>query len=187
MNRLVFWKTMENVRKSKCIELVTTKRRKRYLVSEPNYYITKYNWYNLKNLLAMEMNQTKVAIDKPVYSGLSIVDISKIAMHEYWYNYAKPKCRDSVKLSYMDANSLHNIGRSLCRHWKRLDKIRYFKLLSWSWKTTTTLRENQESAWTGLLLYSITLSQRKQFVLFQLGFKKTNLRVNQPLSIGHEI
>ena len=41
MNNVVFGKAMENVRKHKNIELVTTERRRKYLVSEPNYHTTK--------------------------------------------------------------------------------------------------------------------------------------------------
>ena len=55
MNNSVFGKTMENVRKCKGIKLVTTERRRNYLVLEPNYYSTKFF---TKNLLAIEMKKT---------------------------------------------------------------------------------------------------------------------------------
>ena len=42
MNNVVFGKTMENMRKHRDIKLVTTERRKNYLVSEPNYHTTKF-------------------------------------------------------------------------------------------------------------------------------------------------
>ena len=47
MNNAVFGKTIENVRKHKNIKLVTTERRRNYLVSEPNYHITKFFTENL--------------------------------------------------------------------------------------------------------------------------------------------
>ena len=56
MNNVVFEKTMENVRKHRDIKLVTTKRRRNYLVSEPNYHTTKFF---TKNLLAIEMKKQK--------------------------------------------------------------------------------------------------------------------------------
>ena len=46
------------------------------------------------------MRKTKVKINKPVYLGLSILDISKILMYEFWYDYMKSKYGDNVKLCY---------------------------------------------------------------------------------------
>ena len=51
------------------------------------------------------MNKTKVNTNKPIYLGLSILDISKILMYEFWYDYMKPKYNDNVKLCYMDTDS----------------------------------------------------------------------------------
>ena len=50
MNSAVFGKTMENVRKNSNIQLVTTERRRNYLVLEPNYHTTKFS---IENLLAI--------------------------------------------------------------------------------------------------------------------------------------
>ena len=51
------------------------------------------------------MKKTKVKINKPVYLGLSILEISKTLMYEFWYDYMKPKYGDNVKLCYMDTDS----------------------------------------------------------------------------------
>ena len=51
------------------------------------------------------MNKTKVKMNKPIYLGLSILDISKILMYEFWYDYMKPKYVNKVKLCYMDTDS----------------------------------------------------------------------------------
>ena len=51
------------------------------------------------------MNKTKVKVNKPIQLGLSILDISKILMYGFWYDYMKPKCNDNVKLCYMDTDS----------------------------------------------------------------------------------
>ena len=79
MNNSVFRKTMENVRKHGDIKLVTTEEKRIKLVSEPNYHTTKYF---SKNLLAIEMKETKVKMNKPVYLGMSMLDIRKTLMHE---------------------------------------------------------------------------------------------------------
>ena len=59
----------------------------------------------LKNLIAIDMKKTKVKMNKPVYLGLSILEISKTLMYEFWYDYMKPKYNDNVKLCCMDTDS----------------------------------------------------------------------------------
>ena len=102
MNNSVFGKTMENVRKHRDIKLVTADKRRNYLVSEPNYHTTK--WFS-ECLLAIEMKKMKVKMNKPVYIGLSILEISKTLMQEVWYDYVKPKYQNNAKLCFMDTDS----------------------------------------------------------------------------------
>ena len=102
MNNAVFGKAMENVRKHRDIKLVTTEKRRNQLVTEPNYYAIKCF---SENLLAIEMKKTKVKMNKPIYLGLSILEISKILMYKFWYDYMKPKYGDNVKLCCMDTDS----------------------------------------------------------------------------------
>ena len=105
---------MENVRKHRDIKLVTADKRRNQLVSEPYYHSTK--WFS-ENLLATEMKKIKVKMNKPVYLGLSILEISKTLMHEFWYDYMKPKYADNVKLCYMDADSfiIHIKTEDFCK------------------------------------------------------------------------
>ena len=93
---------MENVRKRRDIKLVTTDERRNQLVSEPNYH-TKI-WFS-ENLLATEMEKEKLKMNKSVYLGLSILEISKTLIYEFWYDYMNPKYGDNVKLCYMDTDS----------------------------------------------------------------------------------
>ena len=102
MNSSVFGKTMENVRNHRDIKLVTTEEKRSKLVSEPNYHTTKHF---SENLLAIEMKKTKVKMNKPVYLGMSILDISKTLMYEFWYDYISPKYRNKEKLCYTDTDS----------------------------------------------------------------------------------
>ena len=102
MNNAVFGKTMENVRKHRDIKLVRTDKRRNRLVSEPNYHTTKYF---SENLLEIEMKKTNVKMNKPAYLGISILDIRKPLMYEYWYDFIKPKYRDREKLCYSDTDS----------------------------------------------------------------------------------
>ena len=77
MNNAVFGKTMENIRKHRDTKLVTTNKRRSKLVSEPNYHTMNYI---SEDLSIIEMNKTRVKMNKPIYLGLSILDISKILM-----------------------------------------------------------------------------------------------------------
>ena len=88
-------KTMENVRKHRDIKLATADKKRSKLVSEPNYHMM-----NLisENLSIIEMKKIKVKMNKPIYLGLSILEISKILMYEFWYDYMKLKYSDNVKL-----------------------------------------------------------------------------------------
>ena len=102
MNNSVFRKAMENVRKHRDIKLVTTDKRINQLASEPNYHTTKYF---SENLIATEMQKTRVKMNKNIYLGMSILDISKTLKYEFWYDYIKPKYQDKAKLRYMDSDS----------------------------------------------------------------------------------
>ena len=51
------------------------------------------------------MKKTKVKMNKPIYLGLSILEISQILMYEYWYDYMEPNYDNNVKLCYMDTDS----------------------------------------------------------------------------------
>ena len=93
---------MENVRKHRNIKLVTTDNRKNQLVSEPNYHTAK--WFS-EDLLATEIKKIKVKMNKPVYLSLSILEITKTLMYEFWYDYIKPKYQNNAKLCYVDADS----------------------------------------------------------------------------------
>ena len=81
MNNAVFAKTMKNLRKNRDIKLVTTERWRDYLVSEANYHIT--NFFTL-NLLAIKWKKKpEILMKKPVYLGLSILELSKMLMYEF--------------------------------------------------------------------------------------------------------
>ena len=102
MNNAVFGKTMENVRKHRDINLVKTDCKRNKLVSEPNYHRMKLFEETLSTI---EMKKVKVKMNKPIYLGLSILEISKI-IYEFWYDYMKRKYGDMIKLCYTDTDSL---------------------------------------------------------------------------------
>ena len=102
MNNSVFGKTMENVRNHRDIKLVTSDKRRSILASEPNYHSSKRI---SKDLMIMEMKKVEVKMNKPIYLGQAILDISKTLMYEFWYDYIKPKYKEKARLCYMDTDS----------------------------------------------------------------------------------
>ena len=102
MNNSVFGKTMENVRNHRDIKLVTTDKRRKQLVSEPNYHTHKKF---AEHLMAIEMKKPKIKMTIPIYLSMSMLDMSKILMYETWYDYIKPKYGDRAKLCYTDTDS----------------------------------------------------------------------------------
>ena len=102
MNNAVFGKTMGNVRKHCDIKLVKSNKKRNKLASEPKFHTMKLID---NNLAIIEMKKVKVKMNKPIYLGLSILDISKITMYEFWYDYVKIKYQDKARLCYMDTDS----------------------------------------------------------------------------------
>ena len=87
-NNATFGKTMENIRKHRDNIFVKIEKRRNYLMSEPNYYTTKIF---TQNQLAIELKKTQILMNKPVCSGLSILELRKIVMYQFWYDYVKVK------------------------------------------------------------------------------------------------
>ena len=94
-----YGKTMGNPRNLRDVRVVTTNKRRSMLASEPNYHSAKYI---SKDLLIMEMRKTEVTMNKPIYVGQAILDISKTLMYEFWYDYIKPRYGDKARLCYTD-------------------------------------------------------------------------------------
>ena len=104
MNNSVFGKTMENIRKHRNIKLVTTEENYLHTVMKPNF---KSGVLFGESLMGCEMGKIKVVMNKPVYLGQVILDLSKIVMYEFHYDYMVPKYSlEKLKLCYMDTDSL---------------------------------------------------------------------------------
>ena len=93
MNNAVFGGTMGNVRKHRGIKLSTTERRRNYSVSEPNYHTTKFF---TENVLEIETKKAQILMNKPVNLEFSILELSKMLMYEFWYDYVKPKYSEKI-------------------------------------------------------------------------------------------
>ena len=104
MNNSVFRKTMENIRKHRDIKLVNNKEDYLKQVMKPNF---KGGVLMGADLMSCEMGKVKVKMNKPVYLGQAILDLSKTIMYEFHYDYMKRKYnKNNLKLLYMDTDSL---------------------------------------------------------------------------------
>ena len=104
MNNSVFGKTMENIRRHRNIKLVNNKEDYLRNVMKPNF---KSGTLLGPDLMSCEMGKVKVVMNKPVYLGQAILDLSKTIMYEFHYDYMKRKySEDKLKLYCMDTDSL---------------------------------------------------------------------------------
>ena len=102
MNNSVFGKTMENIRKHRDMKLVTSEQKYLKYTKKPNF--KDHLWFS-DNLIIVEMGKTEIMMNKPVYLGQAILDLSKLVMYEFHYDYMKPKYESKVSLCYMDTDS----------------------------------------------------------------------------------
>eukprot|EP00438_Fugacium_kawagutii_P030269 Skav219081 [mRNA] locus=scaffold1777:108894:110345:+ [translate_table: standard] len=102
MNNAVYGKTMENVRNHIDFELVSTQQRIQKCINNPNY---KGCHIINEELAGVEKTKTVLKLDKPIYLGMSILDLSKVHMYSFYYDVLKDKYKDNVKLIYTDTDS----------------------------------------------------------------------------------
>ena len=96
MNNSVFGKTLENIRNRVDIRLLSMDKVAQKLDAKPTYdRCTIFN----ENLIAVHMKRTKLYFNKPVYLGMSILDLSKSLMYDFHYNYIKTKYGDKAKIT----------------------------------------------------------------------------------------
>ena len=91
------------MRKHRDIELATPERRRNYLVSELRYI--RYSKFFKKCLLAIEMKKKHIILNKPVYLGLSLLELSKMLMYGIWYDIVKEKYSEKAKMCFMNTDS----------------------------------------------------------------------------------
>ena len=102
MNNVVFGKTMENIRKHRNIKLVNNETDYLRCVMKPNFKsVVLYE----SNLMGCKMGKTVLKMNKLVYIGQAILDLSKTIIYEFHYDYMLPKYGNRISLCYMDMDS----------------------------------------------------------------------------------
>ena len=97
MNNAVFQKTMEHVRKHRDAELSTTEKKKEFVSIR-----AKLSYYKVFQRISVINKNEKNRDNKPVYLGLSVLELSKILQYEIWHDYVKPKYGEIEKFCYID-------------------------------------------------------------------------------------
>ena len=104
MNCSIYGKTCENIRNRRDIKLCTTAKKAQRLFNKPKY--KDHTIFKSDELIAVEMAKTKIKYDKPVYLGTCILDLSKLLMYEFHYDFIKPLYGEKVELLFTDTDSL---------------------------------------------------------------------------------
>lgn len=108
LNNAVYGKTMENVAKRKDVKIVCSweSRGKRLgaraLIAKPNFHsLLKIQ----EEMIVIEMSRVRTEYNKPIYIGFSVLELSKLKMYNFHYEYMKPKYQENICLNYMDTDS----------------------------------------------------------------------------------
>ena len=102
MNNSVFGKTLENIRHHVNVELICTQERFRKVLAKPN--MNSFSIFD-ENLATVQLKNTELTLNRPVFVGMSILDISKTVMYDFLYNFIKPKYGDKAQLAFTDTDS----------------------------------------------------------------------------------
>ena len=102
LNNAVFGKTMEDKRKHLDFEIVSDERRFLKCVNNPSF---KHSHIINENLVGVEKRKPKLKLDKPIFIGMSILDLSKQHMYKFYYDVMKPKYGDNIRMVYTDTDS----------------------------------------------------------------------------------
>ncbi|KAK3099927.1 hypothetical protein FSP39_011908 [Pinctada imbricata] len=103
MNNSVFGKTMENLRKRVDIQLVHHNKKLLKLSAKPGF--KSFKIFN-EDLASVELQKTKLVLNRPIYVGFSVLELSKVLMYDFHYHYVKPKYGSRAQLCFTDTDSL---------------------------------------------------------------------------------
>lgn len=127
---------MENVDKRVDVKLKSNwKKRGRHLgveglISRPNFHsVSIFS----ENLVAVQMNRVKVTYDKPIYVGFCILELSKLHMYDFYYDFLKKKYANNATLLYIDTDAFlceikaDDVYSDICENLNYFDTSNYLE------------------------------------------------------------
>ena len=103
MNNVVYGKTMENLRNRFDVKLVSNKRDYLKWTSKPSYML--HNIFD-NDVVTIRKNKVTLMLNRPAYIGMCILELSKVLMYEFHYDYIKNKYGNNSRLLFTDIDSL---------------------------------------------------------------------------------
>lgn len=103
MNNSVFGKTMENLRKRVDIQLIHSEKRLLKVTAKPGF--KSFKIVN-KDLASVELTKQNLVLNRPIYVGFSILEMSKVLMYDFHYNHVKSTYGGNAELLFTDTDSL---------------------------------------------------------------------------------
>ena len=95
MKSSVFWKNHGEFNKTQNHETCNIRKKKKLFSARIKVHRTNFS---PENLLAIEVRKSQIFMNKPVYVGLSILELSKTVMYEFWHDYMKPKYKEKSQI-----------------------------------------------------------------------------------------
>ncbi|XP_033761654.1 uncharacterized protein LOC117343421 [Pecten maximus] len=144
MNNSVFGKTMENLRKREDVKLVNSQKKALKLTCKPSFNAFKIFY---EELVAVHMLKQKLYLNKPIYVGFSILDISKTLMYDFHYNYIKLKYGSKATLLFTDTDSLAYVLRTDDLYEDMLQDLHRFDTSEYGQRPSTLQPDERKGTW----------------------------------------
>lgn len=126
----LYRKTMENIRNRMNFKLVNTQKGLRKMVAKPSF--ENFTIFN-KHLVGVKNKKVKLLLNKPIYTGMTVLDLSKLFMYQFHYGYVKKQYGSRATLLMTDTDSLfykfqtEDLYQDMSRHKELFDTSNYPK------------------------------------------------------------
>ena len=140
-----YGKLLEDVRKRVDIRLVTDNKKFVTLTSKPNFHT--FQIIN-KRLVAMQLMKTQILLNKPIYAGFAVLELSKVQMYSFHYKFIKSLYGENAVLLFTDTDSLCYIIYSKNIYNDIRNNLRYFDTSNYAKQSLLYSEQNKKKIGT---------------------------------------